>query len=124
MRAHTKRKQEEGEITSSITTKRIKYIPSIRHIIVCGNISYETVSNFLKDFLHEDRQNVDVEVVFLHRSLQSDIFLEYLSFLFSSIPDLDLERLLKKRHTRVKYFQGSLMNALDMERVKVNQFQT
>ena len=82
------------------------------------------MSNFLKDFLHEDRQNVDVEVVFLHRSLQSEIFLEDVSFLFSSIPDLDLERLLKKRHTRVKYFQGSLMNALDMERVKVNQFQT
>ena len=39
-----------------------------RHIIVCGDISYETASNFLKDFLHKDRENVDVEVVFLHRS--------------------------------------------------------
>ena len=43
---------------------------TIRHVIVCGNISYETVSNFLKDFLHEDRENVDVEVVFLHRSFE------------------------------------------------------
>jgi hypothetical protein len=25
------------------------------------------VSHFLKDFLHEDREDVDVEVVFLHR---------------------------------------------------------
>ena len=74
-----------------------------RHIIVCGNISFETASNFLKDFLHEDRENVDVEVVFLH----------------SASPDLDLESLLKKRHTKVKYFQGSLMNSIDMERVKV-----
>ncbi|TMW45763.1 hypothetical protein DOY81_009157 [Sarcophaga bullata] len=37
------------------------------HIVVCGHITYESVSHFLKDFLHEDREDVDVEVVFLHR---------------------------------------------------------
>ena len=36
--------------------------------MVCGHITYESVSHFLKDFLHEDREDVDVEVVFLHRS--------------------------------------------------------
>ena len=40
-----------------------------RHIVVCGHITYESVSYFLKDFLHEDREDVDVEVVFLHRYL-------------------------------------------------------
>ena len=39
----------------------------MRHIVVCGHITYESVSHFLKDFLHEDREDVDVEVVFLHR---------------------------------------------------------
>lgn len=39
----------------------------VRHIVVCGHITYESVSHFLKDFLHEDREDVDVEVVFLHR---------------------------------------------------------
>ena len=34
-------------------------------------------------------------------------------------PDLEFEGLLKRQHTRVKYLQGSLMNALDLERVKV-----
>ena len=34
-------------------------------------------------------------------------------------PDLEFEGLLKRQHTRVKYFQGSLMNAIDLERVKV-----
>ena len=53
--------------------ENISAVIPTRHIIVCGNISYETVSNFLKDFLHEDRENVDVEVVFLHRSLSSHI---------------------------------------------------
>ena len=38
-----------------------------RHIVVCGHITYESVSHFLKDFLHEDREENDVEVVFLHR---------------------------------------------------------
>jgi hypothetical protein len=35
-------------------------------------------------------------------------------------PDLEFEGLLKRQHTRVKYFQGSLMNAMDLERTKVN----
>ena len=47
--------------------KPIIFHSTTRHIIVCGNISFETASNFLKDFLHEDREDVDVEVVFLHR---------------------------------------------------------
>merc|ERR1719357_2138487 len=76
-----------------------------RHIVVCGNITFESVSVFLKDFLHEDREDVDVEVVFLHRSE----------------PDLEFEGLLKRQHTRVKYFQGSLMNAMDLERAKVHE---
>jgi len=76
-----------------------------RHIVVCGNITFESVSVFLKDFLHEDRDDVDVDVVFLHRAE----------------PDLEFEGLLKRQHTRVKYFQGSLMNALDLERAKVHE---
>ena len=73
--------------------------------MVCGHITYESVSHFLKDFLHEDREDVDVEVVFLHRAE----------------PDLELEGLLKRQHTRIKYFQGSLMNAVDLERAKVHE---
>ena len=72
--------------------------------MVCGNITFESVSVFLTDFLHEDRDDVDVDVVFLHRAE----------------PDLEFEGLLKRQHTRVKYFQGSLMNALDLERAKVS----
>jgi hypothetical protein len=35
-------------------------------------------------------------------------------------PDLELEGLLKRHYTTVKFFQGSMMNAVDLERVKVN----
>ncbi|XP_043499226.1 calcium-activated potassium channel slowpoke isoform X45 [Polistes fuscatus] len=75
-----------------------------RHIVVCGHITYESVSHFLKDFLHEDREDVDVEVVFLHRKE----------------PDLELEGLLKRHYTTVEFFQGTMMNAVDLERVKVH----
>ena len=39
-------------------------------------------------------------------------------------PDLEFEGLLKRQHTRVKYFQGSLMNAMDLERAKVGVLPT
>ena len=142
---------------------------------MCGHITYESVSHFLKDFLHEDREDVDVEVVFLHRwsgmslsatsswHLTSDILrgvktyplwhlMECLTcnndisswemtltsnfwnivivekfdwdreselWCSRAEPDLEFEGLLKRQHTRVKYFQGSLMNAIDLERAKV-----
>jgi hypothetical protein len=38
-----------------------------RHILVCGHITYESVTYFLKDFLHPDREKVEEMVVFLHR---------------------------------------------------------
>ncbi|XP_062559431.1 calcium-activated potassium channel slowpoke isoform X21 [Armigeres subalbatus] len=84
-----------------------KYTKDVRrrHIVVCGHITYESVSHFLKDFLHEDREDVDVEVVFLHRKE----------------PDLELEGLLKRHYTTVEFFQGTMMNAVDLERVKVHE---
>jgi hypothetical protein len=56
---------------------------SNRHIVVCGHITYESVSHFLKDFLHEDREDVDVEVVFLHRYVMNFVWYE-VCFLFLS----------------------------------------
>lgn len=76
-----------------------------RHIVVCGHITYESVSHFLEDFLHEDREDVDVEVVFLHRKP----------------PDLELEGLIKRHFTTVEFFQGSVMNPIDLQRVKVHE---
>lgn len=34
-------------------------------------------------------------------------------------PDLELEGLLKRHYTTVAFFQGTMMNAVDLERVKV-----
>jgi len=38
-----------------------------RHIVLCGHITYESVSNFMSDFLHKDRENADVELVIMNR---------------------------------------------------------
>ncbi|KAK0056561.1 calcium-activated potassium channel slowpoke-like isoform X8 [Biomphalaria pfeifferi] len=96
---------------AEILGKRQKYGGSYkkergkRHVVVCGYITYDSVSNFLKDFLHKDREDVDVEIVFLHKGL----------------PGLELEGLLKRHFTQVEYFWGSVMDANDLERVKIKQ---
>ena len=49
--------------------------------------------------------------------------MSFLKSIYLSIrgePDLEFEGLLKRQHTRVKYFQGSLMIAPDLERAKVH----
>ncbi|KAJ8319315.1 hypothetical protein KUTeg_004406 [Tegillarca granosa] len=74
-----------------------------KHIVVCGHITYDSVDNFLKDFLHKDREDVDVEIVFIHKQL----------------PDLELEGLLKRHFTQVEFFHGTVMDAKDLERVKI-----
>ncbi|VDI10645.1 potassium large conductance calcium-activated channel subfamily M alpha member 1, partial [Mytilus galloprovincialis] len=74
-----------------------------KHIVVCGHITFDSVSNFLNDFLHKDREDVDVEIVFVHKML----------------PDLELEGLLKRHFTQVEFFQGTVMDANDLERVKI-----
>jgi len=43
-----------------------------RHIVLCGHITYESVSNFMSDFLHKDREDVDVELVIMNRHVQLD----------------------------------------------------
>ncbi|KAL3876739.1 hypothetical protein ACJMK2_034537 [Sinanodonta woodiana] len=76
-----------------------------KHIVVCGHITFDSVENFLKDFLHKDREDVDVEIIFIHKSL----------------PDLELEGLLKRHFTQVEFFHGTVMDATDLERVKIKQ---
>uniref|UniRef100_A0A8C9RW51 Calcium-activated potassium channel subunit alpha-1 n=1 Tax=Scleropages formosus TaxID=113540 RepID=A0A8C9RW51_SCLFO len=75
-----------------------------KHIVVCGHITLESVSNFLKDFLHKDRDDVNVEIVFLH----------------NISPNLELEALFKRHFTQVEFYQGSVLNPHDLARVKVN----
>ncbi|XP_056291171.1 calcium-activated potassium channel subunit alpha-1-like isoform X1 [Pseudoliparis swirei] len=74
-----------------------------KHIVVCGHITLESVSNFLKDFLHKDRDDVNVEIVFLH----------------NISPNLELEALFKRHFTQVEFYQGSVLNPHDLARLKI-----
>ena len=58
-------------------------------IVVCGNITMASVTNFLEDFFHPCREDVNAEVVILNKMS----------------PDLEFEGLLKREKTRVQYFQ-------------------
>ena len=67
-----------------------------KFIIVCGHITLDSVSYFLKDFLHPDRDDVNVEVIFLS----------------PVAPGLELEALLKRHFTQVTFFEGSVQENL------------
>ena len=76
-------------------------------IIVSGHVTFETVQSFLSDFHHEDREDAETEAVFLH----------------PDEPELEFEGFLKKKSPKVRYFQGSLMEATDLERLQVDFLQ-
>lgn len=76
-----------------------------KHIVVCGHITFDSVSCFLKDFLHKDRDDVNVEVLFLH----------------SIPPNLELEALFKRHFTQVEFFEGTVLNSNDLARVKIEE---
>ena len=71
-------------------------------IIVSGHVTFETVRSFLSDFHHEEREDAEVEAVFLH----------------PDEPELEFEGFLKKKSPKVRYFQGSLMDCTDLERLQ------
>ena len=68
--------------TSKVNSQR-------QFVIVCGNINYDSVDGFLKDFFHPARDDSNCEVVFLNKTE----------------PDLMFEGLLKRERTRVTYFK-------------------
>nr|XP_006821707.1 PREDICTED: calcium-activated potassium channel subunit alpha-1-like [Saccoglossus kowalevskii] len=74
-----------------------------KHVVLCGHITYGSVSNFIKDFLHKDRDDVNVEVVLLH----------------NAEPDLALEAFFKRHFTHLQFYQGSVLDSTDLERVRL-----
>ncbi|XP_064627153.1 calcium-activated potassium channel slowpoke-like isoform X3 [Lineus longissimus] len=75
-------------------------------VVVCGHLTKETVKTFLKDFLHKDR------VVDKHLKV---------IFLGCDQPDLEMEALLKHYMLSVIYFQGTVMNINDLERIRIKE---
>ncbi|XP_035385881.1 calcium-activated potassium channel subunit alpha-1-like [Electrophorus electricus] len=75
------------------------------HVVVCGHITLTSVSAFMKEFLHEDRGDVDVNVLFLG----------------SLRPDLELEAFFNLHFMHATFFQGSVLERKDQERVMMDK---
>lgn len=59
------------------------------HVVVCGHITVESISHFLGDFLHEDRENVEADIVILD----------------PQSPDLEMQALLKRHYPQVSFLK-------------------
>ncbi|NXA53625.1 KCMA1 protein, partial [Nothocercus julius] len=71
------------------------------YIVVCGNITLESVTTFLQDFLLQDKGNICTEILFLGESL----------------PSLELEAVFKCYSAYTTFFYGSALNLEDLKRV-------
>ncbi|PAA78279.1 hypothetical protein BOX15_Mlig032474g3 [Macrostomum lignano] len=94
------------EIAEIITSRspyagRYKKEHGRRHVVVCGAVTKESIESFLEDFLHEDREDTDVEVVCINKKA----------------PSLEFQSLLKRNFGHLVYFIGSVLNPTDCQRV-------
>ena len=74
-----------------------------RHVIVCGHITAVTAEDFLKDFLHPDRTDSQIHVLFLHPER----------------PGSELKNIIRSYYSRVQYLLGSVMNSKDLKTAKI-----
>ncbi|XP_060124582.1 potassium channel subfamily U member 1 [Zootoca vivipara] len=74
-----------------------------KFIVVCGNITLNSVTTFLRDFLSPGSGQVETEIVFLG---END-------------PGLELETIFRCYAAYSTFFQGSVMKTEDLQRVKM-----
>ncbi|NXL32673.1 KCNU1 protein, partial [Glaucidium brasilianum] len=94
---------EVVEIVQSSKNYKSSYevVSGKNYIVVCGNITLESVTTFLRDFLLQDRGSVCTEILFLGESL----------------PSLELEAVFKCYSAYTTFFYGSALNSGDLKRV-------
>ncbi|NXG34598.1 KCNU1 protein, partial [Dromaius novaehollandiae] len=94
---------EVVEIVESHKSYKSSYevVSGKNYIVVCGNITLESVTTFLRDFLLQDKGNVCTEILFLGESL----------------PSLELEAVFKCYSAYTTFFYGSALNFEDLKRV-------
>ncbi|KFV58437.1 Calcium-activated potassium channel subunit alpha-1, partial [Tyto alba] len=94
---------EVVEIIESHKSYKSSYeeVTGKNYIVVCGNITLESVTAFLRDFLLQHKGNVCTEILFLGESL----------------PSLELEAVFKCYSAYTTFFYGSALNSKDLKRV-------
>ncbi|UJR26310.1 hypothetical protein I4U23_007648 [Adineta vaga] len=85
---------------------RYRIVKGKRHVIICGHITPHSMTTFLRDFLHKDRdQAEELDVVIINKKT----------------PEIEMEALLKRYYTKVQYFVGTVMNVADLHRIQVDK---
>ncbi|NXA41715.1 KCNU1 protein, partial [Eudromia elegans] len=94
---------EVVEIVKSHKNYKSSYevVSGKNYVVVCGNISLESVTTFLQDFFLQDKGNICTEILFLGESL----------------PSLELEAVFKCYSAYTTFFHGSALNLEDLKRV-------
>ncbi|KAM7153935.1 potassium channel subfamily U member 1 [Macrochelys suwanniensis] len=78
-----------------------KVVRGRKYIVVCGDITLESVTAFLRNFLAQDTGDICTEIVFLGEAL----------------PSLELETVFKCYSAYTTFFHGSALNYKDLKRV-------
>uniref|UniRef100_A0A8B9SWC7 BK channel n=1 Tax=Anas platyrhynchos TaxID=8839 RepID=A0A8B9SWC7_ANAPL len=94
---------EVVEIVESHKSYKSSYevVSGKNYVVVCGNITLESVTTFLQDFLLQDTGKVCTEILFLGESL----------------PSLELEAVFKCYSAYTTFFYGSALKSGDLKRV-------
>ena len=75
-----------------------------RHVIVSGHITAISAKDFIKDFLHPDRDDTRTHILFMHPEW----------------PDQDLKNVLRTHYKRIQYIRGSLLKAKDLKKAHIS----
>ncbi|CAF4629289.1 unnamed protein product [Rotaria sp. Silwood1] len=85
---------------------RYRMVKGRRHVVICGHITPHSMTTFLRDFLHKDRdQAEELDIIIINKK----------------VPGIEMEALLKRYYTKVKYFVGTVMNVVDLHRIQVDK---
>ncbi|XP_055345724.1 calcium-activated potassium channel slowpoke-like [Paramacrobiotus metropolitanus] len=76
-----------------------------RHIVVCGDVSFDSVYSLFMELFHPDRDVHDIKIICLDERE----------------PDLEFTRFLKRNTWRIGYLQGSVLELEDLRRAKLHE---
>nr|XP_056716872.1 potassium channel subfamily U member 1 [Euleptes europaea] len=76
-----------------------------KFIVVCGDITLNSVTAFLRDFLSQESGMITTEIIFLGEQA----------------PDLELETVFRCYSAYASFFQGSVMKNEDLRRIRIHE---
>ncbi|XP_072342195.1 calcium-activated potassium channel subunit alpha-1-like [Scyliorhinus torazame] len=83
-------------------TGKYKRFTGKKYVILCGHITLNSLHDFLKDFACKEREEISTEIVIME----------------NINPGLELQALFKRHVTEMEFFQGSVLNPSDLDRIR------